>query len=136
MAVLVYLEAFWTVNPEEWVQIPRMAPKMTETKEEQSSVTEEEQETSKNDSRNGRDLFLYQLSLALEGDKEVIPKINFRRKHPQLGKKLSNHEIRIRKMEKTIAGLKKFLKPQILRGMENDLLKKFDKVKDQLIKDL
>jgi len=112
------------------------AIKMTETEQQQSSVTEEEQETSKYDSDNDGDLFLYQISLALEGDKEVIPKINFRRKHPQLGKKLSDHEIRIRKMEHTIAGLKKFLKIPIQHGMKWELLDKFDIVKDQLVEEL
>jgi len=112
------------------------AIKMTETEQQQSTVTEEEQETSNYDSDNDGDLFLYQIGLALEGDKEVIPKINFRRKHPQLGKKLSDHEIRIRKMENTIEGLKRFLKPQIQEGMRNDLLAQFEKIKDRIVDDL
>lgn len=109
---------------------------MTETEQQQSSVTEEEQETSKYDSGSDGDLFLYQISLALEGDKEVIPKINFRRKHPQLGKKLSDHEIRIRKIEYSIEALKIFLKIPIQEGMKAHLIKGFDKIKDLLVKDL
>lgn len=111
--------------------------KMTETKQEQqSSVTEKKQETSKYDSDIDGDLFLYQISQALKGDKEVIPKINFRRKHPQLGRKLSDHEIRIRKMEYTIKALKMYLKIPIQEGMEAELIKGFDKIKDCLVEDL
>jgi len=109
---------------------------MTETEQQQSTVTEEEQETSKYDSDNDGELFLYQLSRALAGDKEVIPKINFRRKHPQLGNKISDHEVRIRKMENTIYTLKTFLKPSILEGMKRQLLDVFDSMKDQLFEDI
>ena len=49
---------------------------MTEAKQ-QSSITEKEaEETKKYDSDTDGDLFLYQFNLALEGDKEVVPKIN------------------------------------------------------------
>lgn len=116
--------------------IEKQIEKMTETEQQQSSVTEEEQETSKYDPGTDGDLFLYQISLALDGDKEVIPKINFRRKHPQLGSKISNHEIRIRKMEGSIRGLKVFLKEQIQHGMHMAFHEMFDKVKDQLVEDL
>lgn len=111
--------------------------KMTET-EQQSTSEEVQEEESKDeyDSDTDGDLFLYQFSRALDGVKEAIPKINFRRKHPQLGQKISNHEIRIRKLENTICNLKLFLKPWIISGMEKVIKKQFDKIKDQLVEDL
>jgi hypothetical protein len=111
---------------------------MTEAEQEQeqqSSVAEKDTKKEYDSDTDG-DLFLYQIGAAISGDKSVIPKINFRRKHPQLGRKLSNHEIRLRKIEKTLKSLKVFLKRDIQRGMLEEIHKEFDKVKDCLVEDL
>ena len=132
------LAAFRVVTPEEWARFPHVTPKMTEAESQQQSSSMEDTEETKEeyDSENDGELFLYQLSRALEGDKEIIPKINFRRKHPQLGNKISNHELRIRKMENTIFSLKTILKPYIMAGLKRELLDVFDNMKEEIFEDL
>jgi len=88
------------------------------------------------DSDNDGDLFLYYMAQALDGVKEALPKVNFRRKHPQLGKKISNHEQRIRRIEKTIENLKNLLAPHLLNSMKKNAVDLIDKNKDSLIDNL
>lgn len=94
---------------------------------------EPEEEKSGYNSDYDGELFLYQMAQALDGVKEMLPKINFRRKHPQLGKKLANIEQRLRSIEKTIKNFKNLLTPHLLNGMKRDAVAYIDKHKDRLI---
>ena len=87
-------------------------------------------------SNNEGELFIYQMSQALDGVKDILPKINFRRKHPELGKKMSNFEQRIRSIEKTIKNFKNLLAPHLINGMKKNAVDYIDKNKDCLIDDL
>ena len=88
------------------------------------------------DSDNDGELFLYQMAKAISGAKHILPKINFRRKHPELGKKLSNIEQRLRSIEKTIKNFKNLLAPHLINGMKKNAVDYIDKNKDCLIDDL
>lgn len=82
------------------------------------------------------DLFLYQMGKALDGIKEELPKINFRRKHPQLGKKLANVEQRLRRLEGTVGNLKQLLAPYIIKSIKDMALRQIDEDAEDLIYNL
>ena len=85
---------------------------------------------------NEGDLFLYQMTQALDGVEDILPKINFRRKHPQLGKKLANVEQRLRRIEGTIASFKRLLAPYLIEGYKSVVLNQIDEDTEYIIDSL
>lgn len=88
------------------------------------------------DSKFDGDLFLFQMAQALDGVKEILPEVNFRRKHPNLGKKIGDLERRLRKVEQTIKNIKYFLKPELQNGIKRLLLEDFECRKEEFWDDL
>jgi len=85
------------------------------------------------DSDKDGDLFLYQMAQAIEGVKEALPKINFRRRHPQLGKKIANLERRVTTLERTVRNFKKVLKTDLEEGLKRIVLEMVEETKDCMI---
>lgn len=88
------------------------------------------------DSKVDGDLFLFQIAQALDGVKEILPEVNFRRKHPKLGQKIGDLERRLRKVEETIRNIKYFLKPELQNGIKRLLLEDFECRKEEFWDDL
>jgi len=86
------------------------------------------------DSRHDGDLFLFQMSQAIEGVKEILPEINFRRKHPKLGQKIGEIERRLRKVGESIENIKYLLKPELQNGIKRIMIEDFENRKDKLWK--
>ena len=109
---------------------------MTETEEivELSNLSGEEKVIKKKTKKKGTPSWMSKWMEALKsGD---FSEVNFRRKHPRLGNKISDIEIRLRKVERSMVHIKNLLSDDLKDSWQRKLLNEVDRDWEEILRSL